>query len=203
MRTHGWGGDPPASDDEARRRLIEATMRCVGRFGQAKTSLADVAAEVGVTRKTIYRYFPSTEALLAEAGLATADDLMRRLTDAVADLHDPIEALVEVVAFAIEELPTDRYARMLLADGPTTFATEVLSSRARAAASGVLDRLGFDWDALLRGPVDREQLVELLLRLIHSFVLVPGTPPYSPHELRSFLRGWITSAVSAPGGRSG
>jgi hypothetical protein len=85
---------------------------------------------------------------------------------------------------------------MLLDAGPTAFADEVLSSGARAAAQGLLDRLGFDWDELLAAPIDREQLVELLMRLIHSFVLDPGDPPVAGDELRSFLRSWVALAVT-------
>ena len=172
-------------------------MRCVVRYGQAKTSLSDVATEVGVTRATIYRYFDGHAALLAEAGLATADDFLRRLDEQVAGIDDPATALVEAAAFAIEELPGDRFAPMWLAAGPQGLAAEILTSGARAAGQGVLDRLGFDWDELLVGSISRDQLIELLLRLIHSFVLDPGDPPSSGDELRTFLRSWVALALAA------
>ena len=40
-----------------RDRLLEATYRCVERFGMAKTTIDDVAKESGVSRATIYRQF--------------------------------------------------------------------------------------------------------------------------------------------------
>src|SRR5690242_3990748 len=49
MRTRGWQGDPPLTDDEARARILDAAKRCVERFGPSKTRLADVANELGVT----------------------------------------------------------------------------------------------------------------------------------------------------------
>ncbi|MEU5875916.1 helix-turn-helix domain-containing protein [Spirillospora sp. NPDC047279] len=63
MRTRGWRGRPPRTDDEARARIIEATTRCVERFGPHKTGLTDVAEELGVTRATVYRYFGTIEEL--------------------------------------------------------------------------------------------------------------------------------------------
>jgi AcrR family transcriptional regulator len=39
-------------------RIIEAMARCLGRWGIAKTALDDVAREAGVSRATVYRYFP-------------------------------------------------------------------------------------------------------------------------------------------------
>jgi len=42
---HGWRGDPPRSETEARKRIVGAAMRCVDRYGPAKTGLSDVAHE--------------------------------------------------------------------------------------------------------------------------------------------------------------
>lgn len=44
--------------------LFLAVYRCFVRFGPEKTSVGDVAAAAGVSRRTIYRYFPSREELI-------------------------------------------------------------------------------------------------------------------------------------------
>src|SRR6516162_4950893 len=62
---HGWRGDPPGSEAEARDRIVGAAVRCVDRYGPGKTGLSDVADELGVTRQTVYRYFAGTDDLLA------------------------------------------------------------------------------------------------------------------------------------------
>src|SRR5688500_17872029 len=50
----------------AERRLAEAALRCVARWGVAKTSLDDIAREAGCSRATAYRLFPGgKEPLLA------------------------------------------------------------------------------------------------------------------------------------------
>ncbi|UCC23190.1 MAG: helix-turn-helix transcriptional regulator, partial [Planctomycetota bacterium] len=65
MRKAPWGGSPPPGDDaEARRRLLEATRRCIERLGPERVTLGDVAKEAGVTRPTVYRYFDTGEDLL-------------------------------------------------------------------------------------------------------------------------------------------
>jgi AcrR family transcriptional regulator len=46
---------------EARERIVGAAMRCVGRYEPGKTSLSDVAHELGVTWRTVYRYFAGTQ----------------------------------------------------------------------------------------------------------------------------------------------
>src|SRR5438874_9899399 len=40
------------------QRLVDATLRCIARWGVAKTALDDVAREAGLSRATVYRLFP-------------------------------------------------------------------------------------------------------------------------------------------------
>src|SRR5271165_6126437 len=47
-----------AMPDDVRSRLLEGTYACVVRQGIGGTSLEDAAREAGVSRATLYRYFP-------------------------------------------------------------------------------------------------------------------------------------------------
>ncbi len=51
--------------DETRHRIVEATVRLHGTLGPARTTIARIADEAGVTRLTIYRHFPDDGALFA------------------------------------------------------------------------------------------------------------------------------------------
>ena len=53
-------------------RIVEATLRCIARWGIAKTTLDDVAREAGCGRATIYRAFPG-----GKAEVLTATQLRR------------------------------------------------------------------------------------------------------------------------------
>jgi AcrR family transcriptional regulator len=44
--------------DELEQRMVAAAVRCVARWGLAKTSLDDIAREAGSSRATAYRVFP-------------------------------------------------------------------------------------------------------------------------------------------------
>ena len=59
-------------------RLIDATLRCVARWGVAKTTLDDVAREAGCSRATVYRTFPGGKDALLEA--VAAAEIHRFLT---------------------------------------------------------------------------------------------------------------------------
>jgi AcrR family transcriptional regulator len=73
------------------RSGYRSAMRCVDRYGPTKTGLSDVAAELGVTRQTVYRLFPSTEDLLRAVVVAAADTFVDRMVARVLDHTDPAE----------------------------------------------------------------------------------------------------------------
>jgi AcrR family transcriptional regulator len=49
--------------DEARARILEAAEKQFRRVGYHRTSVADIAAELGVSAANIYRFFPSRDAI--------------------------------------------------------------------------------------------------------------------------------------------
>jgi AcrR family transcriptional regulator len=198
MRTHGWRGDPPRDDDEARRRIIEATARCVDRYGARKTGLTDVAEDLGVTRATVYRYYRNFEELMKATSLAAAGEFADRLKAHVAHLSDPAELLVELLAFVIERLPAEPYVGLLITTGHTaSLGVEILSPTAIGLTRSLLAELPVDWAACGYREADLADLAEYLLRLLHSFI--PGPDDRSPRrdDPRLFLRRWLVPAFDA------
>lgn len=126
MRTHGWSGAKPASDEEAIARILAAAGKAIEERG-ADFSISDVARSVGVTRQTVYRYFPSTEALLVAAAVRAVDGFLQRLADHVAGITDPADAVTEAVATALEWLPKEKYIGLLMAPGGTSHVESVTS----------------------------------------------------------------------------
>src|SRR5579864_3445448 len=43
---------------DRRQQILAATYVCVARWGLAKTTVEDAARQAGVSRATVYRYFP-------------------------------------------------------------------------------------------------------------------------------------------------
>src|SRR6188472_2704176 len=103
MRTHGWAGEAPTSDDEAVERILRATGEIID-AGADEPSILRVAQKVGVTRQTVYRYFDSTDALLqATAEYATAE-FLAGLAASMRGIVDPAAAVVEGIALTLERL---------------------------------------------------------------------------------------------------
>jgi AcrR family transcriptional regulator len=195
MRTHGWSGSAPASDEEAVARILAAAGRAIDEHG-ADLSIADVARTLGVTRQTVYRYFPSTEALLVEAAVHAAADFLDRLAEHVRGTTEPAEAITEAIATALEWLPKDKHIGLLITPGRATAHTEsVTSDVALQFAGNMVRRFDIDWQRLGYGDADLDELAEYLLRIIQSFVIDPGRPPRTAQELRTFLRRWVGATV--------
>lgn len=196
MRTHGWNGDPPGSDEEARARIIAAAMRCVKQYG-AKTGLADVAADLGVTRQTVYRYFANTEALFRATSVAAASEFLDRLIAHVAELEEPADIVVEATLFSLERLPEERYLSLLLAGGHRdVFIAEVTSPTALAFARSLFRRFPIDWKALGYDDAGLDELVEFTMRLLQSLLLDPGHPPRTRAAQREYLHRWLAPALT-------
>ena len=108
MRTHGWAGSVPIDDAEATARILAAARSAIDEHGVA-TTISDVARTLGVTRQTVYRYFPSTEALLRATALDAVGAFLERIALRVSGIREPDAAVVEGIDVVLQELPDDRY----------------------------------------------------------------------------------------------
>lgn len=72
MRSHGWSGNTPASDEEAINGILGAAEQIVAARGPSMR-IADVARNLGVTRRTVYRYFPTADAMLVTIVMRSTD----------------------------------------------------------------------------------------------------------------------------------
>jgi len=198
MRTHGWGGDPPASDDVAIDRILAATRDCIDVKGAA-TSITDVADQLSVTRQTVYRYFASTDDLLRATAIDAAGEFMDRLASKVAHIQDPGRVVVEIVAYALERLPLEPYLGLLLtSERAGTFAQGVTSATAIAFGHSLFQRVNVDWEAAGITNQLFDEFVEHVLRTVQSLVLDPGDPPRTGKALRQYLSRWLWSPSGEP-----
>ncbi len=121
MRTRGWQGDQPLTDDEARTRILDAAKRCLERFGPAKTRLADVAIELGVTRQTVYRYFPSVNEMLLAVAEEGASRYIDRMAQELSFVTTPNQAVTEAIVYSLRSIPADPSLSLLLRASETEF----------------------------------------------------------------------------------
>ena len=198
MGHHGWQGNPPRTEDEARQRIIAATRRCVEQFGSGKTTLSDVAAELGVTRQTVYRYYPSLADILGAVAQAGLEDFVGRMQSHLATVSSPAEAAIEAVVYAVRAIPDEPSIGLLFQAGETdTFSRGVTSAMALALGADILRQIPVDWSEVGVADDELAGLAEILMRLFVSFLQYPADPPRSDDELRGLVRRWLGPALQA------
>src|SRR5688572_9863480 len=102
-----------------RERLVAAALRCVARWGVAKTTLDDVAKEARCSRATVYRAFPGgKDALFDAVGAAELDALFTAVGTAVARADDLEDALVAGITTVARHLEGHAALQFLLAHEP-------------------------------------------------------------------------------------
>jgi AcrR family transcriptional regulator/transposase len=196
VRTHGWSGDTPASDGEAVARILKAARRQIDCKG-SDVSIAEVARDVGVSRQTVYRYFPSSEALLIATAIAEAGPFLDRMAIRLRGVVDPAEAVIEGIAHTLECLPSERHLSALLTPGRSTALTaEVTSDIAMSFGRSIVERFDVDWARAGASDADLDELVEFMLRVLQSLIINPGHPPRTGDDLRGFLDRWVGPALS-------
>lgn len=194
----------PNTDDEARARILAATRDVIDRRGPA-TSIADVARELEVTRQTVYRYFHSTEELLAATAVDAVGALLDRMSERLRGISEPDVAVVEGLVGVLEELGRDDYVGLLLRSDRVSVPVvgEFTSKTARDFARSIIGRMDVDWAARGFADDDLEVVVEIILRTLQSMVLDPGTPPRTSDGLRGFLSIWVGAAIREVSSRAG
>ena len=146
MRSHGWNGEPPRDAAEARARIMTPPGRGSPRRARPRPRRSPRSS--GVTRQTVYRYFPSTEELLNAAAMDAVTELESQLVAHVARLlaegGDAGDAVVEIVAYVYEHLRDDPALNRLIAPG-----------RLSSTVAGLTAPTSIALGSSLAGPVPR------------------------------------------------
>ena len=189
-----WAGRPPADDAEASQRIRDAARRCIDRNG-VNVRIAEVARELGVSRPTVYRHYPSGRAVLRAVALESIDPLLARVDSMEVDLRaTPAEVVAEVGCLLFEWLCRDSQLRQLTRFGAGAATDDVTSSAALLLTRGLIERAVASFDE----PADADHLdeiAEFVTRLVHSMIERPALLARRTGEPCEPLRRWVTATV--------
>lgn len=88
MATRSDSATQPLATEQ---RILDAALVALARLGQRKLSMSDVIEQAGIARGTLYRYFPSKEALLRALADYVRKGGVARLQEGVAARPNPAE----------------------------------------------------------------------------------------------------------------
>src|SRR3982074_1573599 len=80
--------------EERPRQIIEAAFEIFGERGLAAARLEDIAKRAGLSKGTIYLYFPNKEELFREVIRQTVIAFIERAEARMGEIADPMQALL-------------------------------------------------------------------------------------------------------------
>jgi AcrR family transcriptional regulator len=134
-----------------REELVQATLAAVGKHG-AGVGMDEIAAEAGTSKTVVYRHFTDRNELYVAVCTRVAEQLTRKLREAVGSSDHPREILAaaietylhfleadpEVYRFVVShQLPTD-------GDDPLTSLSDLVGDELGALVAASLQRAGQD-----------------------------------------------------------
>jgi AcrR family transcriptional regulator len=218
VAAHGLPPSPRAADSRA--RILDAALRCVGRFGVGKTKIDDIAREARFSRATIYRLFPGgrDEILKSMIGREVAG-FFARLAARLEEVDDFSERIVVAMVTTSELIAAHEPLRYVMANEPEL----ILNHVTFAGLDDVLEAAaGFfaPYLAEMLKPEDAERVAEWVGRLVLSHVvcshdqlenawalprsntsLGSGESPFAIHpgSLSQSQARWLVSQFVMPG----
>ncbi|MGD0082469.1 MAG: TetR/AcrR family transcriptional regulator [Acidimicrobiales bacterium] len=158
---------------DSRARVLDAAVRCVARFGVAKTTVEDVAREARLSRATLYRLFPGGRddivVTMVEREVAGFFGTLAGRLDGV---DDPTERIVVAMTAAADQLVEHRALGFVLAHEPEVLLPHVLFTE----LDHVLASAGSFFAPYLSGLLEAEdarRVGEWMTRLVLSHVVCP------------------------------
>ena len=180
-----------------RERLLDACAALVVRDGFDGVTMTAVAEEAGITRQTVYRYFPNARDLVR----ATMMRGGRRVLDGQLVVFEsegaPADLLVEAVLSALRTVREDPLltAAWSARDNPQAIVRSIFDpSFAATGVEGlrsIATRLGWSGQ-------DTHEAYEIIARTVLSYLTLPPPEPLDERALRSVLERRMLPALGLP-----
>ena len=198
--------NPAQEGTSGREEVLDAAESCLQRFGLGKTTIEDVAKAAGLSRATVYRQFGSRDELLLAIAAREAERVASQAELYLQRFEDVGSWIVEGILFCLDEIPKSALLAQFLAPQELGAASRMVltSDRMLAIGSEIL-RPMFEparRAGLLHEDLELDSLIEWVLRILMSFLAVPGPTDRTEEDRRRLLRTMLLPAVLVPGGKT-
>jgi len=196
-QTAAWGGNPPQSPEEASERLTVIAMECFSERGMRKAFMAEVARIAGISRPTLYSYFPTKESLMFSAMDFEVGDWLRRQRRRIQRFDTPQERRVEGVIYAIEKLPKTKVLKFM-ADPEYVASVAIGDPNFQRSLEASIKALEPTLQLAPELVARQFEIAELVQRTVTSFLQYQIGKPRNKRELREFMHRTLVPAVGLP-----
>lgn len=172
----GVGLDRWREFNPTEERILVAALGLIGRRGVRRLAMQEIAESAGVSRGTLYRYFPSKDQVLAAAAEYDERRFSSGLDAALAATTSPERRIATFMAYSFDFIRSHS-ARSLFESEPG-FVMSYLLDHLPSLRTELMERLGDALDqvpAVTSGALDRDQLADVIVRLFASSWIIPET----------------------------
>lgn len=195
----------PETASRMRERILDGAMRAIGRHGLMKLGMSDVCVSAGVSRGTLYRYFPSREELLEDLARHETERFQQVVAEAIMRAP-PGDVRIEVALQHVTRYVGEHPAIQRILETEPGFVLTYLRqhfSSLREMTSTSLGPLLRQTTPVRSGVVKVEQLADWLSRFMISAVLFPDPNPNEmARRLTDVYRLLTVAPARAAAGRS-
>jgi AcrR family transcriptional regulator len=187
-----------------REQIVQAALETAADHGIARLSIGDVARRAGLSRQTLYRHFPSKDALVTTVVLGETTKLVAQIARAAAALDDPLDALRAAILAALVGLRSHPLLDRLLGTEPdalvpilTTDSSPVFVHVRAVVESIVAARtpeLGDD-------SVGGRRFADVVARLLISYAV--NAPDDPPEVVADYVATFLLLGARRPGQSGG
>jgi len=183
--------------DGPRQRILEATYACVARWGLSKTTVEDAAREAGLSRATVYRYFPGGRDELIDAVVSW--QFLLFFVSLYEEVHGATsleEVLERGLVFARRSLVEHEVLQKMLETEPEVLMPKltVESNRTVGLVAGFL--VPYLHEHGMAEGVEIHEAADFLARMILSYISSPGHWDLGdPEQVATLVRTELLAGV--------
>ena len=194
----GWTPNP-----QTRARILDGALQAIGCHGLAKLGMNDVSEHAGVSRGTVYRYFPSREALLQSLAAFEAARFQQRVGEALRSAPpgaDRLRIVLQHVARYVNEHPA---IPRLIENEPAFVLRYVRQQFPQlcAATAAVLAPVLGGTRPVRQNVATTAQLIDWFTRMMISAVLFPDPDPDGMARGLTAVYGLLVAPATRPAAR--
>jgi AcrR family transcriptional regulator len=157
-------------------RILSRALAVIGRRGVRRLGMQEIAEAAGVSRGTLYRYFPNKSRVLAAAAECDAQRFSAGLHDVLITAEGPEEQVASFMTYCFSFIRAHP-CRPLFESEPGFVMGYLLDYLPQLRAE-IIGRLGDALDsvpAVAEGALRREHLADLIVRLFAANWIIPET----------------------------
>ena len=176
VRVSGPSGLTDRSFSPTEERILTSALILIGRRGVRRLGMRELAEAAGVSRGTLYRYFPSKEHVLAAAAAFDGQRFTDGLDAALAVERAPAQRISAFMSYSFEFIRTHP-CRPLFESEPG-FVMSYLLDNLPALRDELVRHLGDAFDAVpavAAGTLGKDELADVIARLFASSWIIPET----------------------------